>query len=75
MGIPYGLMMLWIHGYGTLNSIYGIKRLRELSVIAMMSEQSEKKRQKDKDSSINDYIAKPIRGAGLSRDHGGGTYC
>lgn len=61
------LMMLGIHGYGTINRIRGIKELKGLPVIAMMSEQSEEDRKEAMDSGVDGVIAKPVKAAELQR--------
>ncbi len=60
-------MMLEAHGYGTINRIRGIKELRGVPVIAMMSEPSAEKRKQARDSGVNDLIAKPIQAAELQQ--------
>ncbi len=59
------LMMLGIHGYGTINRIRGERDLRKLPIIAMMSEQSEEHRQEAINSGVDGFIAKPVKAAEL----------
>ncbi len=59
------LRMLGIHGYGTINRIRGIKELKELPIIAMMSEQSEEYYKEAMDSGADGVVAKPVKAAEL----------
>jgi len=59
------LMMLGIHGYGTINRIRSDKGLRKLPVIAIVPEQSEEQRKEAFDAGVDGFITKPIKAAEL----------